>query len=248
MTLILVPLIVYYLLVEGPDLSQGLDELIPARFRESVKALAGEIHQRLGGYIRGQLAVALVMSFLQGLAFQFLGVPYPWVLGLLAGIANVVPYSSYVTALPLALLFSALDGAGGGPPAADHPGVRAGAEGRGLLLHPGVGGPGQRPAPPGSAAGHLLLRLRLRRRRPDLRGAADDHRQGPVPDPDRALQGPALVHLGPPRPGRRRRRRSPVPGRRGGAVGAVGGVAGDGPGRTGRAGCPGRPWPGRWRP
>jgi predicted PurR-regulated permease PerM len=114
MTLILVPLIVYYLLVEGPSLNKGLDELIPARFKDRVEALAAEINSRLGGYIRGQLSVALVMSFLQGLGFQLLGVPYPWVLGLLAGVTNVVPYSPYITALPLALLFSALDGAGWG--------------------------------------------------------------------------------------------------------------------------------------
>lgn len=113
-TLIIVPLIIYYLLVEGPRLSQGLDDLIPVRYRQRARSLAGEVNQRLGGYIRGQLAVVLVMAFLQGLALQFLGVPYPWVVGLLAGLSNVVPYSSYVSALPLALLFSALDGAGGG--------------------------------------------------------------------------------------------------------------------------------------
>ena len=114
MTLVLVPLIIYYLLVEGHNLTAGLDELIPERFRPKVRSLANEINNRLGGYIRGQMAVALVMSFLQGLGFQFLGVPYPWVLGLLAGVTNVVPYSPYVTALPLALLFSALEGAGWG--------------------------------------------------------------------------------------------------------------------------------------
>ncbi len=114
LTLIMVPLIIYYLIVEGPGLSQGLDDLVPSRYRESVRAAAREVHRRLGGYIRGQLAVVLVMAFLQGLAMQFLRIPYPWVLGLLAGLANVVPYSSYVSALPLALLFSLLEGAGGG--------------------------------------------------------------------------------------------------------------------------------------
>jgi predicted PurR-regulated permease PerM len=113
MTLVMVPLIIYYLLVEGPRLSQGLDDLVPGRYRERVRTLVGEINHRLGGYIRGQLAVVLVMAFLQGLALQCLGVPYAWVLGLLAGISNVVPYTPYVTALPGALLFSGLDGSGG---------------------------------------------------------------------------------------------------------------------------------------
>lgn len=114
LTLILVPLIVYYLLVEGQGMARGLEGMIPARYRERALALASEINRRLGGYIRGQLAVALVMSLLQGLGFQCLKVPYPWVLGLLAGTANVVPFAPYVTALPLALLFSVLGGHGWG--------------------------------------------------------------------------------------------------------------------------------------
>lgn len=113
MALILVPLIVYYLLVEGPRVIQAMGTLVPARHLERIKALTEEVNARLGGYIRGQLAVALVMALLQGLAFQVLGVPYAWLLGLLAGVSNVVPYSPYVTALPPALLFVGLNGASG---------------------------------------------------------------------------------------------------------------------------------------
>jgi len=113
-TLILVPLILYYLLVEGHKLLQELDDLVPSRHLERAKGIAGEINGRLGGYIRGQLAVSLVMSLLQGLAFQLLGVPNAWLLGLVAGFSNVVPYSPYITALPPALLFAAVNGTSGG--------------------------------------------------------------------------------------------------------------------------------------
>ncbi|BDU71754.1 AI-2E family transporter [Mesoterricola silvestris] len=113
-TLILVPLILYYLLVEGPRLLQELDDLVPSRHLERAKGIAGEVNNRLGGYIRGQLAVSLVMSLLQGLAFQILGVPNAWLLGLVAGFSNVVPYSPYITALPPALLFAAVNGTSGG--------------------------------------------------------------------------------------------------------------------------------------
>lgn len=112
-TLILVPLILYYLLMEGHRLLRGLDGLVPPRHLDTARKAAGEIHRRLGGYIRGQLAVALVMSFLQGLAFQLLGVPFAWLLGLVAGFSNIVPYSPYLTALPPALLVLGLGGAGG---------------------------------------------------------------------------------------------------------------------------------------
>jgi predicted PurR-regulated permease PerM len=111
LSLILVPLMIYYLLVEGPDLLVGMEALVPPRHRSRVRGVVGTIHVRLGGYIRGQLAVALVMTLLQGLAFQILGLPYPWLLGLVAGFSNVVPYSPYLTALCPALLMTGLGGA-----------------------------------------------------------------------------------------------------------------------------------------
>lgn len=111
-TLILVPLIAYYLLVEGPAITRDLDGLVPERYRERARALVNEINGRMGGYIRGQLGVTLVMAVLQGLGMWLVGVPYAWLLGLLAGVSNLVPYSPYITALPLAILFSALNGAG----------------------------------------------------------------------------------------------------------------------------------------
>lgn len=111
MTFLLVPVIVYYLLVEGPQLIDTVDGLVPPRFRGRIRDLAGSIHLRLGGYIRGQIAVALAMALLQSLAFQVVGVPYAWLLGLIAGVSNVVPYSPYLTALAPALIVAGLGGA-----------------------------------------------------------------------------------------------------------------------------------------
>lgn len=111
--LILVPLILYYLLMEGPALQRALNDLVPVRHQAWVQRLAEDLNRRLGGYIRGQLAVSVVMSLLQGLGFWITGVPYPWLLGLVAGFSNVVPYSPYVTALAPALLFSAIGGVSG---------------------------------------------------------------------------------------------------------------------------------------
>jgi len=114
MTLLLVPVIVYYLLTEGPELLEAMDTLIPPRYRERTRGLVGNIHQRLGGYIRGQIGVAATMALLQSIAFQLVDVPYAWLLGLVAGASNVVPYSPYLTALLPALIVAGLGGATGG--------------------------------------------------------------------------------------------------------------------------------------
>jgi predicted PurR-regulated permease PerM len=114
LTFILVPVIMYYLLLDGPKILDAMLALVPPRHRPRILSLVMEIHARLGGYIRGQLAVCLVMSLLQAVGFACFGLPYAWLLGLVAGFSNVVPYSPYLTALPMAILLDLLAGAGAG--------------------------------------------------------------------------------------------------------------------------------------
>lgn len=111
MSFLLVPVLVYYFLAEGPEFLERLDGLVPPRHRPRIRATVAEIHLRLGGYIRGQIAVALVMAILQGLTFRLTGAPHPWLLGCVAGISNIVPYSPYGTALLPALALAGLTGA-----------------------------------------------------------------------------------------------------------------------------------------
>lgn len=114
LTFILVPVIMYYLLMDGSKILDASLALVPPRHHERVLSLLLEIHVRLGGYIRGQLAVCMVMSFLQAVGFACFGLPYAWLLGLVAGFSNVVPYSPYLTALPMAILLALLAGESGG--------------------------------------------------------------------------------------------------------------------------------------
>lgn len=109
MALLLVPLILYYLLLEGPARLQALSDLVPPRYRPRATRMALAIHQRLGGYIRGQMAVAAVMALLHGLVLALVGVPWAWLLGLGAGLALFIPYAPYILVLPLALLLTYLE-------------------------------------------------------------------------------------------------------------------------------------------
>lgn len=112
--LILVPLILYFLLMEGRAMLAAAQSLVPPRLRPRADRMMAAIHARLGGYIRGQLAVALVMSGLQWIVFTAFGVPYAALLGLVAGFSTFIPYSPYVTALPPAVVLAYLNGGRGG--------------------------------------------------------------------------------------------------------------------------------------
>ncbi|MBL0313810.1 MAG: AI-2E family transporter [Holophagaceae bacterium] len=112
-TLILVPLILYHLLLDGPRMLASVEALVPPRFRGRSANMISEIHERLGGFIRGQIAVALAMALLQSLALTIMGVPYAWILGTLAGLFTVIPYSPYLVGLAPALVLEMLQGASG---------------------------------------------------------------------------------------------------------------------------------------
>ncbi len=108
--LLLVPVILWFMLLDGRDLLTRLLEVAPPRHQSRLQAMVLEVHNRIGGYIRGQLAVALVMALFHALALTLLGVPWAWLLGLIAGFSNFVPYTPYLTALVPALVLAYLDG------------------------------------------------------------------------------------------------------------------------------------------
>ncbi len=108
--LILVPLILFFLLMEGRTLLASARSLVPPRYQRRADRMVRVIHARLGGYIRGQLAVALIVALLQTLALLALRVPYATLIGPLAGLATFIPGSPYLVALPSALTLAYLSG------------------------------------------------------------------------------------------------------------------------------------------
>lgn len=114
MALLLVPLILYFLLLEGPALLAQAASLVPPRHRPRAERMAAAIHERLGGYIRGQIAVAATMVVLHGIVLSLVGVPWAWLVALGAGFALFIPYTPYAVILPLTLTVTWLE-FGSGP-------------------------------------------------------------------------------------------------------------------------------------
>jgi len=89
--------------------TDGLRDFTVSLFPESaqlvVDGLIFEIGYRLGGYVRGVVTNMFVIGILAGLADLLLGVPYPLLLGIFAGLMEAVPIiGPYVSAVPALLL------------------------------------------------------------------------------------------------------------------------------------------------
>ncbi len=112
--LVMIPVFAFYLLRDFDDLVARIDELIPAHLRPPVRARFGEIDVAMGSFIRGQLTVASILAALYAAGLWAVGLPLALVVGVIAGLGNMIPYLGTALGLGLATLFAVLDWQGFG--------------------------------------------------------------------------------------------------------------------------------------
>lgn len=94
------------------DVGEWLPFLKPET-RADAAYLAREFVTILVAFFRGQLIVAVLMGLLFAIGFQLVGLSYGFVLGLLLGLLNVIPYLGSLVGLGLALPLALFQDGGG---------------------------------------------------------------------------------------------------------------------------------------
>ena len=89
---VIVPFVAFFFLKEGRRLTRCLMAFVPNAYFELCLNLMYQANKQIGNYIRGQLLAVLVVSVLSISGLSIIGVYYALPLGLLAGLANVIPY------------------------------------------------------------------------------------------------------------------------------------------------------------
>ena len=110
--LLLVPVVLFYLLSDWNQLLERIDRLIPRRIHTRVRAIAGEIDQVLAQWLRGQLLVVAIMSAYYVATLWLAGLEFALPIGIITGLAVIVPYVGIVFGFALATV-TALLGSGG---------------------------------------------------------------------------------------------------------------------------------------
>ncbi|HET9582020.1 MAG TPA: AI-2E family transporter [Gemmatimonadota bacterium] len=105
---VLTPVLTYYILRDFPSLQAWTARLVPRDHREGTLGFLSSYDQLLGEYLRGQLLVAAFVGLATGLGFWIVGFPNAVLLGVVAGVFNVVPYLGMVVSLVPALLIAFL--------------------------------------------------------------------------------------------------------------------------------------------
>lgn len=104
LNLIFVPVFAFYLLVDWPKVKEGMIGLIPLPYRAVTLARVREVDLAVASFLRGQLTIALLLAAINAIGLVALQVPFGLVLGLVAGLANMIPYMALVVGLVPAML------------------------------------------------------------------------------------------------------------------------------------------------
>ncbi|MFN8608613.1 MAG: AI-2E family transporter [Vulcanimicrobiota bacterium] len=89
---VLVPLFSFYILMDAQRYREGFVRLFPRRWKPDVDDLLSQIDTVLGNYIRGQILVCLTIGVSIAILLTILGVPYGILIGVFAGVVDIIPY------------------------------------------------------------------------------------------------------------------------------------------------------------
>ena len=101
---VLVPVALFYLLLDWKPFVARLFELVPPRMRPGVDSFTGEADAVLGQYLRGQMLVMLVMAMYYSVGLALFGLDLALPIGVFTGLAMFVPYVGFGIGLLLATL------------------------------------------------------------------------------------------------------------------------------------------------
>ncbi len=110
--LFLVPIVLFYLLMDWNNLTARFAALVPPRMRDSVHGFATECDEVLGQYLRGQLLVMLILAAYYSIGLALFGFDLAVPVGVFTGLAIFIPYVGFGLGLVLALVSGLLQFAG----------------------------------------------------------------------------------------------------------------------------------------
>ncbi len=102
--LLLVPVVSFYLLRDWDLMMAKIRGLLPRDREARIVSLAGECHDVLGAFVRGQLLVMLALGVIYAGGLMLVGLELGLLIGLLAGLAAIVPYMGFVVGIGAAIV------------------------------------------------------------------------------------------------------------------------------------------------
>jgi putative permease len=104
--IVLSPILVFFMLYYKQIIITTVASWLPKNRSGIILEIGREVNSSIGGYLRGQVVVSLIVAILSSLALFYLNVPHPFLCGIFAGAASVLPFIGVLIATLPALFFA----------------------------------------------------------------------------------------------------------------------------------------------
>jgi predicted PurR-regulated permease PerM len=102
LNLLLIPIFFLHLISQYQLMGNSARSLVPVRSRPWFDSFLKRSNQIVGGYFRGQFLVSLILGTLYGVGFWIVGLKFGFVIGVLTGFLNLIPFAGPLIGLVLA--------------------------------------------------------------------------------------------------------------------------------------------------
>ncbi|AFT82317.1 AI-2E family transporter [Leuconostoc carnosum] len=90
--LVTIPVVLFYMLSDSDRLLPAIKKMFPQRQSEHINELAAKMDSTIEKYISGQAIEMLFVGLAMAIGYLIIGQPYAWLLAVIAGVTNIVPY------------------------------------------------------------------------------------------------------------------------------------------------------------
>ena len=108
--LVITPVVTFWLLRDYHALGRHLMLAVPERRRETTREMLRDIHQMVGGYLLGTVALSGIVTLYAVIVLTIAGVPFSILLGIMTGLLYGVPYVGYPSAVVISGLIMVVNG------------------------------------------------------------------------------------------------------------------------------------------
>jgi len=108
--ILIVPIWLFYVMIDSRSISHSLGNLVPQSIRGDVSAILKIIDNVFDAFLRGQLILCLIIGLLGFIVLIIIGVPYAAMLGLIVAITEAIPMIGPLLGMIPALLIAIAQG------------------------------------------------------------------------------------------------------------------------------------------
>lgn len=94
----------FYVIVEENAVRNLFRHAIPKEYQDMVGHVVWQVIEKLGGWMRGQIVLGLIIGILYFIGLSIIGVPYALLLALFGGLTEFIPYiGPFISGIPVVI-------------------------------------------------------------------------------------------------------------------------------------------------